>query len=88
MRRPQFSLRALLLLMLAVAVACAIWVKLPVAAKVAIVGAPLGALMWLADWNLLDLLIALLPPYGSERPIDGPTYVIKWRRRGEKMGRE
>ncbi|HVX16228.1 MAG TPA: hypothetical protein VHC22_33890 [Pirellulales bacterium] len=46
MPRPQFTLRALLVLMLAVAVASAIWVKLPVVAKVAIIGVQLNSLMW------------------------------------------
>jgi hypothetical protein len=81
-RRFQFGLRAVMVVMLVVAVACAIWVKLSLAAKAVIVGAPLGVLMWLADWGVLDILLGgLLPPYGSQPPQDGPRYVIKWRRR-------
>lgn len=72
-----------MIVMLAVAVACAIWTKLPVAVKAAIVGVPLSVLMFFGD-GLLDTLIgALLPPYGSERRSDGQKHVIKWRRRGK-----
>ena len=51
-RRFQFSLRALLAVMLAVAVACAIWIKLPTGARVAIVIA--------AVWVFLSLPELLL----------------------------
>lgn len=75
--------------MLAVAITCAIWVRLPVAVKVAIVGAPAGVLIWLYDWWLFEIVIdALLPGHGPSKPDDGPKYVIKWRRRGEEKSRE
>jgi hypothetical protein len=87
-RRFQFSLRALLTVMLAVAVACAIWVRLPVTVKVAIIGVPLGILMWPNDCFGFEIIEALLPPYGDPPKQNGPRYVIKWRRPDEKESRE
>lgn len=80
-RRFQFSLRALLVLLSLVAVACGIWVNLPVAIRVAIVAGACSLLLWSFDIQLWTLL----PPYG-----DPPRqrHVIKWRRRGEKESRE
>lgn len=88
-RRFQFSLRALLVLMLTVAVACAIWVRLTVAVKVGIAGALFSIFIWLGDlWGFGDIIAALLPPYGDPPEQKGPRYIIKWRRRGEKESRK
>lgn len=84
--RFQFSLRALCAVMLAVAVACAIWVKLPAGLRVAMVAAPAAVMAWLFDVETIFRL--LMPPYGGPPTQPGPRYKIKWRRRGEKESRE
>jgi hypothetical protein len=64
-----------------VAIACAIWIKLPIGAW----PSP-AALYWvffcLPEWTWL------LPPYGDPPEQPGPRYLIKWRRRGKKASEE
>jgi hypothetical protein len=75
-----------MVVMTAAAVACAVWVKLSVPIRVAIVAVPGAVLAWLLDAE--TILWSLLPPYGDPPKQKGPRYVIKWRRRGEKESRE
>ncbi|HVX16192.1 MAG TPA: hypothetical protein VHC22_33710 [Pirellulales bacterium] len=56
-RRFQFSLRTVMAIMSLVAIACAIWVKLPMPVRVAIGTASMGVFFWairLVFWLLPD----------------------------------
>ncbi|HEX7448260.1 MAG TPA: hypothetical protein VF306_11975, partial [Pirellulales bacterium] len=68
-RRFQFSLWALLALVWAVAVACALWIKLPITVRMAIISGGVWIFFCLPE---------LLPPLGDRPSQSGARHTIKW----------
>ncbi|HJT31802.1 MAG TPA: hypothetical protein VJ783_07090 [Pirellulales bacterium] len=78
-RRFQFSLRALLIFMLAVAIACAIWIRLPTSVRVAMISGTAWVFFCVPE---------LLAHYGDPPTQPGPRYIVKWRQHRNKPNEE
>lgn len=75
-RRFQFSVRTVMVMVATAAVCCSIWIRLPLAARLAIGGTGFATLIWTAEWFDYRALLDWVVRGGANQ-----RYVIK--RRGE-----